>query len=228
MSTSISNFPLEINNIMSEINYIKENSIQYQLCELYYFRHPTLKKGFQPANGGLIDDAANKYPKAWTYLQTTEGQLLCKTEEEWQAMSTATWHTLADNTKIGFDGVGGVPYFVQDLNAGTLRLMDVSGMHAEASGGMISATESLDVGGVSGDMIREIAGISRHLRVDNSNPYTEGALTLTKVTDVSFTAGSGQHAGDFILNFLNSRVVPVGPTNRPKSYGVLACVYLGR
>ena len=31
-----------------------------------------------------------------------------------------------------------------------------------------------------------------------------------------------------VLSFYASRVVPTAVVNRPKSYGVLACVYLGR
>ena len=54
--------------------------LPYEICEFYYFRHPTLKPGFQPAQGGLLANAATKYPEAWAYLQTTEGRKLCKTE----------------------------------------------------------------------------------------------------------------------------------------------------
>ncbi|NCB23723.1 MAG: hypothetical protein EOM56_13000, partial [Deltaproteobacteria bacterium] len=95
---------------------------KYEVGEFYYFRHPTLKSGMQPAQGGLISNAATLYPQIWAYLQTTDGQLLCKTEAQWQAMTTATWATLADGTTVGWGGIGGAPFYVQDLTAGTLRM----------------------------------------------------------------------------------------------------------
>ena len=58
---------------------------QYELCEFYSFRNPALKPGFQPCQGGVIENAAIKYPEAWAYLQTGEGQLLCKSEALTQA-----------------------------------------------------------------------------------------------------------------------------------------------
>lgn len=125
----------------------------YELCEFYYFRHPTLRPGFQAAQGEILVNAAALYPQAWAYLQTAEGQMLCKTEAEWQAMTTATWATLADGSKVGWNGIGGAPYYVQDLAAGTLRLPDLRGMYAEAAG-----FDSLGVGGVHGDAIRNITG----------------------------------------------------------------------
>ena len=106
-------------------------SAGFQLCEFYYFRHPTLKRGMQPAQGGIIADAATKWPQAWAYLQTAEGQLLCKTEAQWQALSTAILHTNADGTTVGWNGIGGAPWYVQDLNAGTLRMWTVSFALAE-------------------------------------------------------------------------------------------------
>ena len=52
----------------------------YELCEFYHFRQPVLRPGFQPAQGGLLANAAEQYPDAWAYLKTAEGQRLCKTE----------------------------------------------------------------------------------------------------------------------------------------------------
>ena len=88
------------------------------LGEFYYFRHPSLRTGFAPCQGGILANAVTQHPEIWAYLQTAEGQLLLKTEAEWQAMSTATWATLADGTKVGWNGIGGVPYYVQDLATG--------------------------------------------------------------------------------------------------------------
>ena len=190
----------------------------YELCEFYEFRNPLVRPGMAPAHGTLIADAAAAWPEAWAYLQTSAGQALCVTEAEWQTMSTDTWHTLADGTTVGWEGIGGVPYFVQDLGAGTLRLPDVRGMHREAAG-----SASLSVGGVAGDAIREIAGTI--LFCLQSTGRVGGAFYGGAVSSAESISPAG---ADQVRGFAASRVVPTGAVNRPRSYGVLACVYLGR
>ena len=194
---------------------------KYDLGEFYYFRHPTIKPGFAPCQGGVIADAVTHYPEIWAYLQTTEGQLLLKTEAEWQAMSTATWATLADGTKVGWNGIGGVPYYVQDLATGTLRLPDLRGMYAEAAG-----FDSLGVGGVHGDMIRNISGsfVGYDFGGDSGGSWG-GAFTRTGMAGSS--AGGGSSQGEASTSFSPSRVVPTGNANKPRGWGALACCYLG-
>ena len=190
----------------------------YELCEFYYFRHPDLRPDFQPAQGGVLQNAKDLYPKAWAYLQTTEGQKLCKTEGEWQAMSTATWATLADGTKVGWDGIGGVPYYVQDLNAGTLRLPDVRGMYAEAAG-----FDSLGVGGIHGDGGRNVTA-----RFGGTD-FQEGVLGAVDVEKSELGGGvtaAAQNALQLALDL--SRVVPTAAKNQPRAWGALACCYLGQ
>lgn len=204
---------------------------KYDVGEFYYFRHPTLKPGFAPLQGGLISGAyqgknITEYP-IWAYLQTAEGQLLCKTEAQWQAMTTATWATLADGSKVGWNGIGGAPFYVQDLGAGTLRMPDIRGMYAEAAG-----FDSLGVGGVQGDMIRNITG---HL--DGGGVYDNqflgdavsayGAFGVENVNSKRGIGDYGDNQGCSILRFAGSRVVPTGPVNAPKRWGALACCYLG-
>ena len=199
---------------------------KYDVGEFYYFRHPTMKPSFAAAQGGLISGAyqgknITEYP-IWDYLQTAEGQLLCKTEAEWQAMTTARWHTNADGTTVGWDGIGGAPYFVQDLGAGTLRMPDLRGMYAEAAG-----FDSLGVGGVHGDAMRNITGFVRDLaqNVASSGSFG-GALYMS-------TGGGGAAEGGInayavrSCYFDSSRVVPVGAVNKPRAWGALACCYLG-
>ena len=193
----------------------------YELCEFYEFRNPLVRPGMAPAHGTLIADAAAAWPEAWAYLQTSAGQALCVTEAEWQTMSTDTWHTLADGTTVGWEGIGGVPYFVQDLGAGTLRLPDVRGMHREAAG-----SASLSVGGVAGDAIREIAGRWEHTHTSNPARSVYGAATY-RTTGAQMSTNAAVVCPS-VLSFYASRVVPTAVVNRPKSYGVLACVYLGR
>lgn len=194
----------------------------YELGEFYYFRHPTLKPGFQPAQGGLITGAATKYPDVWAYLQTTEGKKLCKTEAEWQALTKATWATLADGTKVGWGGIGGAPWYVQDTAKGTLRLPDLRGMYAEAAG-----FDALGVGGVHGDGIRSAkGGLAIHaymLRADNVGGVF-GGLAQGGAGNSSRQDGS---YGYIDVEFDISRVMPVGNKIAPRAWGALACVYLG-
>lgn len=191
--------------------------------EFYYFRHPTLKPGFAPLQGGLISGVyqgknITEYP-IWDYLQTAEGQFLCKTEAEWQAMTTATWATLADGSTVGWDGIGGAPFYVQDLGAGTLRMPDVRGMYPEAAG-----FNSLGAGDAQGDVSRQItggfkvAGTSGGIDGSAGVFYTQGSANY-----VETVAGVGGKA-----LFDTSRVVPVGPANAPRRWGALACCYLGK
>ena len=194
------------------------------LGEFYYFRHPSLRAGFAPCQGGILANAVTQHPEIWAYLQTAEGQLLLKTEAEWQAMSTATWATLADGTKVGWNGIGGVPYYVQDLATGTLRLPDLRGMYAEAAG-----FDSLGVGGVDGDRMRRIQGSSAM----GTNAGILGRTGLPIQTG-AFTVGtqrtsSGEYSGiaGYDLAFDSALAVPTGAAFAPRRWGALACCYLG-
>ena len=189
------------------------------LGEFYYFRHPSLRAGFAPCQGGILANAVTQHPEIWAYLQTAEGQLLLKTEAEWQAMSTATWATLADGTKVGWNGIGGVPYYVQDLATGTLRLPDLRGMYAEAAG-----FDSLGVGGVHGDQARRVVGRAKAIWGSNLEPIS-GAFRRETSTAVS-GYGSGVGYSDLILD--TALVVPTGAANAPRRWGALACAYLGQ
>lgn len=189
---------------------------KYDLCEFYYFRHPTLKPGFQPAQGGLLANAATLYPKAWAYLQTSEGQKLCITEAEWQAMTTAIWHTNADGTTVGWNGIGGAPFYVQDLSAGTLRMPDLRGMYAEATG-----FDSLGVGDVQGDQGREATG---NMYASNINTTSTTGVFEVNTGLLRRADGTSNLYGTKIRL---SRVMPVGSAFAPRRWGALACAYLG-
>ena len=198
----------------------KRQENRYELCEFYSFRHPTLRPGFQPAQGGVLQNAAEQYPEAWAYLQTAEGQKLCKTEVDWQAMSTATWYTLADGTKVGWEGIGGVPYYVQDLNTGSLRLPDLRGMYAEAAG-----FDSLDAGGVHGGGMRRLQGALAYTRSTGGN-QTTGLLYWGDTTNKVVASQDGDGAQN--IYFDSSRVAPTAAKTQPRAWGALACVYLGQ
>ena len=187
--------------------------------EFYYFRHPTLRPGFVPAQGGVVNDVDEHYPEIWEYLQTPAGQLLCKTEAQWQAMSTAVEYTLADGTTVGWNGIGGAPFFVLDLGAKTLRVPDVRGMYAEAAG-----FDALDVGGSHLDMIRNIAGGVGPVAVNK--PYVaEGAIYVDSEANTSLSATASSPRPRIYFNA--GRVVPIGNAVKTRAWGALACVYLG-
>lgn len=209
---------------------------KYVVGEFYYFRHPTLKPGFAPLQGGVISGAyqgrnITEWP-IWEYLQTTEGQNLCKTESQWQAMTTATWHTNADGSKIGWEGIGGAPFYVQNLSAGTLRMPDVRGMYAEAAG-----FDSLGVGGVHGDsernktgsvafFAREALPTGTYAQVSEvAGIFALGETGPTSVTP--FTTGLSW-TGALRAKFVTSRVAPTSAKNQPRAWGALACAYLGQ
>ena len=191
--------------------------VRYELGEFYYFRHPTLKTGFAACQGGLISSAATAYPDIWAYLATTEGAKLCTTETEWQTMSTATWATLADGTTVGWEGIGGVPYYVRNTSTGTLRLPDLRGMYAEASG-----FDSLGVGGVHGWAIPELKGNTAY---QATSTYESGAFVAGTDNQV-YNMPGGYHAAK-CLKFKASAVVPVASRTQVPSWGALACAFLG-
>ena len=192
------------------------------LGEIYYFRHPSLRTGFAPCQGGIIANAVTQYPEIWAYMQTAEGQLLLKTEPEWQAMSTATWATLADGTKVGWNGIGGVPFYVQDLANGTLRLPDLRGMYAEAAG-----FDSLGVGAVHGDRTRPVKG-SLLFMADNIRFWdATGVFEKHPQANGALNAASYSYTGTHLPLFDNARVEPVGASVSPRAWGALACCYLG-
>ena len=204
-------------------------SDKYDLGEFYCFRHPTLKPGFAPLQGGLISGVyqgknITEWP-IWEYLQTADGQLLLKTEAEWHAMTTAIWHTNADGTTVGWDGIGGAPYYVQDLGAGTLRMPDVRGMYAEAAG-----FDSLGVGGVQGDQGRELVGgmVCPSHTSNVVGAYTGAATVLTAPSLGTLSGGVANNSHDMLAaRFVASRVAPVGSVFAPRRWGALACAYLG-
>ena len=190
---------------------------KYDLCEFYCHRHPRLKPGFQPAQGGLLENAAENYPEAWEYLQSSEGSLLCKTEAAWQALTTATWATLADGSTVGWNGIGGAPFYALHLDTGALRLPDLRGMHVEAAG-----FNALDVGGAAGDVARRVMG---WLWPTGTGAYAGGVCYPRPGV---YGAGYGSHASNEGTGIDTARVVPTGPANAPRRWGALACVYLGR
>ena len=197
------------------LNYPKT---AYELCEVYYFLNPALRPGFVEAAGGLVNNAATLYPAAFGYLQTVEGSALCVTEAQWQAMSTATYYTDASGNTEGWNGVGGVPKFVLDTGNGTIRVPDLRGMYMEAAG-----LDSLAVGGVHADMIRNITGsLNATYRYDDFAP---NGVFVGSTPSSAFDTGS--YRPHDVVTMDVSRQIPTGNQAKPRAFGVLACVYLG-
>ncbi len=191
----------------------------YELCEFYYFRNPTVRPGFVPAMGGIITDADTKYPLAWEYLQTENGKKLCTTEQQWQHISTNVWYTLASGEKVSWNGIGGVSWFVLDKSAKTIRLPDLRGLYAEAAG-----FDGMQPGVTHIDTMRRIWGEERSNT--SNHPHALGAITLAYKVNSFMKAGNTDDWGA-IYHFDSALVVPVGSKTAPRSWGALACVYLG-
>ena len=201
------------------------NNYRYEICEVYHFITQRSRPGFVAATGGLINNANTRYPRAWDFLQTTEGQLLCVTEAQWQALSTATYYTNAAGVAEGWDGIGGVCKYVIDTNAGTIRVPDLRGMYMEAAG-----LDGLDVGEVHADRIRNIEGTM--LTNWYYSPYWNGTATgafnnPSTASVVRKMGTSDGNTGNNSLYISAARVVPTGNVNTPRAFGTYTCVYLG-
>lgn len=174
----------------------------------FYERNPP--PGWMVRNGALIASASVVVPDLYLSLQGTNNAWKLVSENEWQAMSQeAPWN-----------GVGGVPYFVLDESADTIRLPDTRGMYLEDAG-----FDGLLVGGVHGDAIRNILGnIDIYVQSNGSN---SGALYGAYSTLPS--GGTGRtHTLEEIYFDAGRSGVPTASVNRPKAFGVLGCVYVGQ
>lgn len=202
-----------------------ENEPKYELCEFYLHRHPDPAAGMVPLDGSVIENAANIYPEAWAKLQTSWGQKLCKTESEWQELSTKTYYTLADGTKVGFNGIGGVGYYSLNTATGSIRMPDIRGQFFGAAG-----AGSLNVPGVSLiDSIREIAG-----HWGNAASNVAGIHAISTGACLWYINGATNRDIFELVNIGSanpgikaSRVHPVSESVRPKSIGMLACAWMG-
>lgn len=224
MSTA-SGFDLQVDNIVTEINNLNHrvDNVGYKLCNVYSFLDTNLPEGMVPATGTLLGDASVNYPKAYAYLQTTEGQALCCTEAQWQAASTATYYTNAAGTAEGWNGVGGVAKFVVDTVANTIRVPDLRGMYMESAG-----LDSLNVGGVHGPGLPNITG--RCVIVQNTSIDISGAFYNINIKyGYSVGGGISVYAGAMGFNASRSNLA-YGEGGeqcvRPRAFGMLYCIYL--
>lgn len=185
-----------------------------------FFEDEMPRPGYVECNAGVVTDFSTRYPQMAAYLETPWGQArLVSSLAEYETLHTAIWHTNADGTTVGWEGIGGVAKFWWDKTADTLKMPDLQDMFQAAAG------PSLGVGGVRGDMMRNFTG-----SVSNAHAGA-GGTTFSGVISANYgQADSGsqnQGEGRFGFFFDPSRVVPVGPTNAPRRWGALACCYLG-
>jgi len=194
---------------------------KYDIGQYYWFEDEIARPGLKPCLGGLIQNASQVCPEMVAYLKSPGGQFRCVTQSEWDALHVATWHTCADGTKIGWQGIGGVNKFVLDVAADTLRLPDLAGMMPEMIG-----CDSLGVGGTHGDAARQLTGAL----VDIYGGFTSSSSRAFAQTDARNAGiqGGVMTYGSHDIAFDSARVVPVANKFQPRAWGALACVYLGQ
>ena len=145
---------------------------------------------------------------------------MLKNQAQWNALSQAA----------PWNGIGGVPFFVLDVNAKTIRLPDVRGMYVETAG-----FDNLAVGGVHGDAIRNITGSHYYGRDADSNntvnlptgAFSYGAQSYDSVNQWTWLSQVGMAYSWLPLLFNASQVVPTAAVNRPRAFGALGCFYIG-
>ncbi len=217
---------LEILELIEANKYDITQTLDYFLAwHVFKGLHPTANPGMVPVNGTLLQNASETYPKAFEYLQTPKGQMMCIDEASWQAAHAAVWATLADGSHVGWNNIGGCAKYVIDLAANTIRVPDLRGMYEEVAG-----FDLLGVGDSHGDGIPDIAGI---LSFDGTGqgvptPGGSGALYSNSSATANRIPGNGSsRAGSRSIAISSARVVATANQVQPRAWGALACVYLG-
>ena len=190
----------------------------YRVGQYYFWQDEDPEEGMFPLLAGWVENF-DRYAEAVKYFNSPAGQARLVTLAEYEAMHIDTWHTNADGTTVGWNGIGGVNRFVWDKLNNRMKVPDLAGMSPEQIG-----CDSLGVAGVHGDAIRDFTG------------YVEaqwGALTGSGVfapdgTGIRRSDQSGMvNAGQLRARFAPSLVVPVANKNQIRSYGVNGCVWFG-
>jgi len=177
------------------------------LTEFKSFYEQTPPEGWAVRNGDVLASADVSYPALWEALQLPANSWKLKTETAWQALVRTA------------GGKGGAPFFVLDTTARTIRLPDTRGDYVRDAGGGTMP----NVGGWHGDAIREIAGVT------GLSGYPDAAMSgaFYAFTPTGSYQASRYNGGNQKLGFKASRVVPTAAEVRPRSIGLLGCVYIG-
>lgn len=191
----------------------------YPIGQYTWFEDELVRPGFKPCNANVISAFAATYPQMAAYLSTTHGaKRLFASLAEYEAAHNAAWATLADGSQVRWNNIGGAAKFWWNKAADTLLMPDLTGMLREMAG-----YDSLGVGGVHGDMIRNIVGTGVSYR---STTAAWGAIEMLAGTN--WNTGRAENDIYMYNSRLNiARVVPTGSANKPRAWGALACAYLG-
>ena len=186
-----------------------------------FFEDEMPRPGYVECNAGVVTNFSTRYPEMAAYLETPWGQSrLVSSLAEYEALHTAIWHTNADGTTVGWQGIGGVAKFWWDKTADTLKMPDLQDMFQGAAG------PSLGVGDSRGDRGRNAIGA-----VGAIDMSTAGTGYAPSGPFYGTNTRTGWQGGAYVFretNFDLSRVMPVGPAFAPRRWGALACAYLGQ
>lgn len=188
-----------------------------------FFEDEMPRPGYVECNAGVVTNFSTRYPEMAAYLETPWGQSrLVSSLAEYEALHTAIWHTNADGTTVGWQGIGGVAKFWWDKTADTLKMPDLQDMFQGAAG------PSLGVGDAQGDQGRRLYGVVEPM-AGNGLVYASGRYTGPfGYGDAATKTPSITNGGGNALIFDSARDTPTGPVNAPRRWGALACAYLGQ
>ena len=165
-------------------------------------------QGWAVRDGSVLENADSAYPKLWAALHTESNAWKCKTLEDWTLLSETA------------GGVGGVPFFVVDDEAKTIKLPDTRGDYERGAGSNFLP----NVGDWHGDAVREVSCVVGFVDTTTSTP----SGCFVKVTNRSnWGMGSGAGSSSGQVNFVLGNAVPTADEARTRAFGVLPCVFVG-
>lgn len=184
------------------------------------------RPGYVECNAGVVTDFSTRYPQMAAYLETTWGQSrLVSSLAEYEALHTAIWHTNADGTTVGWEGIGGVAKFWWDKTADTLKMPDLQDMFQAAAG------PSLGVGDADGDRGRRLYGeinpTQTRFSICNTEQEGTGVFKIKGPNSYKSAFSDSEATRPKSLTFDSEFVTPTGPAFAPRRWGALACAYLG-
>lgn len=192
-------------------SYIQDGEILWIVVDIRYGRSQVgddffkkwtnTQKGYKVQNGSVLTNVSVDYPMLVDYLM--ENTEWTKTAAEWTALSNVA------------GGVGGVPYFVYDSNADTIKLPDMRDMYIRASG-------TNAVGLFHGDAIRNITGTL------DVAPVASGSQSgVLKIKGSMHGGGTTYVQNGYGIEFNASLQVPTADENRTKAVMYLPVIYIG-
>ena len=185
------------------------NSLVYPSA-FHSFYEQTPPPGWKVRNGAVLANADVAFPELWEALQEPRNAWKCKTLAQWTALSTAA------------EGVGGVPFFVLDKTAKTIKLPDTRGDYERGAGSSYLST----VGNWHGDAIRNITGSIQEVCDSRNGLYGSWKIGRSSQRTTLDNTSSGSYY-KCSVSFSAATQVPTAEENRPRSFGTLPCVYVG-